>query len=75
MDRAKRPARIPSVLTREEVRAVLSHLSLTDWLMSLIEPKLSSKLLVVHLNMVLLDIDWLDPVATDRGSVLAGNLE
>ncbi len=34
VERAKRPARVPLVFTREEVRAVLSHLSHTNWLMA-----------------------------------------
>lgn len=33
VERAKRPSRLPVVFTREEVRAVLSHLSHTKWLM------------------------------------------
>jgi integron integrase len=34
VERAKRPTRVPLVFTREEVRAVLSHLSHTTWLMA-----------------------------------------
>ena len=34
VERAKRPARLPIVFTPEEVRAVLSHLSHTNWLMA-----------------------------------------
>ena len=33
LDRAKRPVRVPVVLTRDEVKAVLGHLSGTRWLM------------------------------------------
>ncbi len=32
--RAKKPSRLPTVLTREEVNAVLSHLTATKWLMA-----------------------------------------
>ena len=32
--RAKRPRRVPVVLTREEVRSLLSHLDSTQWLMA-----------------------------------------
>jgi len=34
VERAKRPTRVPLVFTREEVRAVLSHLNHTTWLMA-----------------------------------------
>lgn len=34
VERAKRPTRVPIVFTPEEVRAVLSHLSHTNWLMA-----------------------------------------
>jgi len=34
VERAKRPARLPLVLTRAEVKAVLSHLKDTEWLMA-----------------------------------------
>ena len=34
VERAKRPARLPLVLTRTEVKAVLSHLKDTEWLMA-----------------------------------------
>ena len=34
VERAKRPTRVPLVFTRQEVRAVLSHLSHTTWLMA-----------------------------------------
>lgn len=34
VERAKRPARLPVVLTRIEVKAVLSHLKDTEWLMA-----------------------------------------
>jgi integron integrase len=34
VERAKKPARLPVVFTREEVKALLSHLSHTKWLMA-----------------------------------------
>jgi integron integrase len=34
VERAKRPKRIPTVFTRTEVKAVLSHLTHTNWLMA-----------------------------------------
>jgi site-specific recombinase XerD len=34
LDRAKRPARVPSVLTPEEVRGLLARLEGTKWLMA-----------------------------------------
>jgi len=34
IERAKRPVRVPVVLTREEVRALLSQLEGTKWLMA-----------------------------------------
>ncbi|MEW5979286.1 MAG: phage integrase N-terminal SAM-like domain-containing protein [Acidobacteriota bacterium] len=34
VERAKRPSRLPLVLTRAEVKAVLSHLKDTEWLMA-----------------------------------------
>jgi len=34
LDRARRPARVPTVLTREEVRALLSRMQGTKWLMA-----------------------------------------
>ena len=34
VERAKRPSRLPVVLTRAEVKAVLSHLKDTEWLMA-----------------------------------------
>jgi integrase len=34
VERAKRPARVPVVLTREEIKAVLSQLSHQTWLMA-----------------------------------------
>ena len=34
VERAKRPARLPLVLARAEVKAVLSHLKDTEWLMA-----------------------------------------
>ena len=34
LERAKRPARVPSVLTREEVRGLLAHMRGSKWLMA-----------------------------------------
>jgi integron integrase len=34
VERAKRPTRVPTVFTREEVKAVLSHLTHINWLMA-----------------------------------------
>jgi integron integrase len=34
LERAKRPARVPSVLTREEVRSLLAHMRGSKWLMA-----------------------------------------
>jgi len=34
IERAKRPARLPTVFTREEVRAILAHLDGSVWLMA-----------------------------------------